>query len=262
VCKGKGKPGLRVGVLSDIHFHRDDHAAEIEALVKHISSVEAPDLIVLAGDISHRVSEIRAFLGEVKADCPKCWVPGNHDIWVIDAEFEGDTAEYRYEVVFPQLSAELGWHYLPKEPVVYEDRGIGIVGSIGWFTGPGYSEWFDAPASESDEELARHLAEGLDQAIVELPPAFAVVVVTHHVSHILCPCYEESERKDVNEHVQRVLQRHRERLLLAIHGHKHVRYGPVMIDGVCFLAHPFGYPAQHSSVGDGYRVLDISRCSE
>jgi predicted phosphohydrolase len=251
---------LRIGILSDIHSHREDHAAEVGALVNHIRSAETPDLIVLAGDISHRLSEIETFLREIKVDCVKCWVPGNHDIWVIDSEFERDSAEYRYEVVFPKLSENLGWHYLPSGAAVLDDRGVAVVGNIGWFTGPGYSEWFDTEASGSDEELARHFAERLDQTINQVPSDYGIVFVTHHLSHQQCPSYKPKERGDLNKHVQEVLMRHRGRVVLAIHGHRHMRYGPVLIDGLWFVSHPFGYPSQHGHVDDGYRVLDISGC--
>ena len=48
-----------------------------------------------------------------------------------------------------------------------------------------------------------------------------------------------------------------QRVRLVVHGHRHHRYGPVDIGGVPHLAHPFGYPRQHTGAEDGVRVISV-----
>ena len=127
-----------LGLMSDIHTHRGDHSTEVARLLDSINNGPAPDLLLFAGDVSHRIYEIDQFLKGIKLNCPKCWVPGNHDIWVIDRESPDDTSDHRYREVFPGISRDAGWHYLPENPLVLSNIGIGIVGTIGWFSGDGY----------------------------------------------------------------------------------------------------------------------------
>jgi hypothetical protein len=42
------------------------------------------------------------------------------------------------------------------------------------------------------------------------------------------------------------------------HGHKHRRYGPMSLDGVRYIAHPFGYPRRHERPEDGLRVFELN----
>lgn len=74
---------LRLGIISDIHAHRQDHCKEVSALIKYINARPEPDLLVLAGDISHRTPEISKFLSQINLPCEKGWVPGNHDIYAM-----------------------------------------------------------------------------------------------------------------------------------------------------------------------------------
>lgn len=248
---------MKIGLLSDVHAHRHDQTADVERLVDYVTDSPAPDLLVLAGDISHVTGEVSDLLGALSRPCPKCWVPGNHDIWVIDAESAKDSAAYRYEVLFPGLSRETGWHYLPGGPLLLNDFGLAVVGTLGWFSGEGYSEWFDAPASDRDSELAIRFARDLEDAIHTVPAGLGLIVVTHHLAHRNAPTFDPTQGNVWNRHLEAVLERHRETIALVIHGHRHSRYDPAEIGGFRFAAHPFGYPHQHETVHDGYRMIEI-----
>jgi len=158
-----------LGFMSDVHTHRGDHAAEVAKLLDSINTGPAPDLLLFAGDISHRIHEIDQFLRDIRVNCPKCWVPGNHDIWVIDKESKDDTSDHRYRVIFPRISRDTGWHYLPGNPLFLSNFGIAIIGTIGWFSEEGYSEWFDADSSDSDKELAKDFARELETSLEKVP---------------------------------------------------------------------------------------------
>lgn len=58
-----------------------------------------------------------------------------------------------------------------------------------------------------------------------------------------------------NKHVEDLLMEIASRVLVVIHGHRHVRYAPVRIHDFQFAAHPFGYPHEHSEVEDGYTIV-------
>ena len=58
-----------------------------------------------------------------------------------------------------------------------------------WFSGQGYSEWFDTDSSDLDKHLAKTFAQELEQSIQQIPQKVPVVVVTHHLSHRGIPSY-------------------------------------------------------------------------
>lgn len=246
---------MNIGLFSDIHVHRYDQAEEIAALVAHINQTPNLDLLLCAGDLSHHSLEIEAFFRSITVTCVKAWVPGNHDIWVIHEEVPGDSADVRYVQRFPQLSNTLGWHYLPSQPLLLPEAGLALVGSMGWFTDPGYSEWYDTSATHADHVLAQRLAMELEQSILAVPSELKIGVVTHHVPHPDCLPPGDPRQGETSTFMAETLLRHRERLALVLHGHKHRRYGPRRIHGIPFVAHPFGYPRQHASPADGFRVL-------
>jgi 3',5'-cyclic AMP phosphodiesterase CpdA len=248
---------FKIGLCSDIHSHRHDQDDQVRALLQYIKAQPLPDVLIYAGDISNRVSEIKAFLQQLDVPTVKVWVPGNHDIWVFDPESATDSAEYRYSFLFPKLSVEIGWLYLPAGPALFPDKELAIVGTIGWFTGNAYSEWFDRQSDRGDLELARRFADDLNDQVNSVPTSWRLIVVTHHISHSLCPSYDPDQENTWNKHIQDLLNEISSRVATVINGHLHVRYEPVRINGLQFAAHPFGYPHQHSKVEDGYTVLPI-----
>lgn len=249
---------MRVALVSDVHVHRHDQADEVAALVDHIHRLSDVDLLLCAGDLSHRTPEIERFLAAIRLDVPCAWVPGNHDIWVIEAESGSDTAAHRYHTLFPELSRRLGWHYLPAAPLLLPKHHLAVVGTIGWFTGPGPSEWFDTDASDADDALARSLAADLDAQLHSIPAGCRAIALTHHVPDARCLPAEGNRLAKTSDYLTATLQRHALQLALVAHGHKHRRYGPLMLDGVPYVAHPFGYPTQHTGPEDGVRVLDVA----
>jgi 3',5'-cyclic AMP phosphodiesterase CpdA len=248
---------MKVGICSDIHVHRHDQANEIQELIAHVNAHRDLDLLICAGDLSHHTEEVRAFLQSITLDCPRAWLPGNHDLWVIDAESDSDSSDNRYRVTLPSLSDAAGWHYLPSGPLSIAGRRIAVVGTTGWFTDRGYSEWFDADADERDQELATRFASELEQNIAAVEKNARLIVVTHHVPHHACLPEGDPQRGEHSVRVAEVIARYAERIELVVHGHKHRRYGPRTIDGVRYVAHPFGYPRQHEGPEDGLRVVEV-----
>jgi 3',5'-cyclic AMP phosphodiesterase CpdA len=248
---------MKIGILSDIHAHRHEQEAEVRDLIEHINAAPVPDLLVFAGDISHRTGEILAFLERIEVPCPKCWVPGNHDIWVIDAESADDSPWKRYRQTFNLLSERTGWHYLPERPFVFSGTGLAVVGTIGWFTDDGYSEWFDADATEKDRELALLFMNEIRDQIRALDDGADIVLVSHHLVHADTPVIGRKKGASRSAFMEELFVSYQSRITAVIHGHVHRRYDPVSIVGVPFCAHPFGYPGEHGCVEDGYRVIEV-----
>lgn len=246
---------MKLGICSDVHVHRHDQLREVEELIAHVNEHRDLDLLICAGDISHRTTEASAFLEAITLHCARAWVPGNHDLWVIDAESETDCAETRYRLSLPAVSSAAGWHYLPSGPLELQGGRFAVVGTTGWFTGSGYSEWYNADADARDEMLARRFATELENDIAAAGESARLIVVTHHVPHPACLLETHSRRGEHSARLAEVIARHSTRIELVVHGHKHRRYGPSTTDGVRYIAHPFGYPSQHERPEDGLRVL-------
>jgi 3',5'-cyclic AMP phosphodiesterase CpdA len=249
---------MKIGLLSDIHSHRYDHADDIDDLIRFINEGPVPDLVVFAGDISHRTDEILGFLSRIDLPCEKCWVPGNHDIWVIDSESDDDSSEERYSRSFKALSEKAGWHYLPDRPFLLSGDKIALVGTIGWFTDKGYSEWHDLDSSGKDLELALRFKGEVEAQIDALEDDWRVILVSHHLVHQDTPSFASKKGALWNSHMQELVAGYGSRILAVLHGHVHERYDPVCIEGVLFCAHPFGYPGDHNRIEDGYRMFEIS----
>jgi len=248
---------MKLAFCSDIHVHRYEQAADIDALIKHINQLTDLDGFLCLGDLSHRTDELKSFLSAITLDCPKLWVPGNHDIWVIDKESELDTAEYRYNKLFPKISAELGWIYLPAEVFQFKAKNCVVIGSMGWFSGAGFSEWFDADADKFNEQLAVEMANELEIKIQQVVEGQRIILSIHHVPHAECIPEHARGSGRVNQYIQSVILKYKDKIELVIHGHYHSRYEPIDIDGVRFVAHPFGYPQQHVSIEDGVKVIEL-----
>ena len=123
-------PPLRLAVTADLHWgHRSGETAT-RRLVADLHA-DPPGVLILAGDLG-----TGAFFGECLAmfdslDCVKALVPGNHDLWVgIDSRYD---SLQMYEEILPRLSAEHGFHYLDREPLILPEADLAVVGSINWY---------------------------------------------------------------------------------------------------------------------------------
>jgi predicted phosphohydrolase len=177
---------------------------------------------------------------------------------VIDPESKTDTPDYRYRVQLPAISEAAHWHYLPTGPLHLAGGRYAVVGTIGWFTDEGYSEWFDADAGERDQQLARQFANELEESIRATEKSTSLIVVTHHVPHPACLPVGDPRQGEHSVHTAEVIARHADRIEFAVHGHKHRRYGPETIGGMRYIANPFGYPRQHEGPQDGLRVIELA----
>jgi predicted phosphohydrolase len=160
---------------------------------------------VLAGDVGagQHFNECLALFGDLP--CQKALIPGNHDVWVTEDDARGDSLHV-YQHHLPAVSAEYGFHFLDRQPLIWPDAGLALVGSINWYDYSWSLDALRALTPDWEERLrtkrfsrARHndarfvrwptddvaftaqvvsaLEEQLQQALKMVPQA---VVVTHH----------------------------------------------------------------------------------
>jgi predicted phosphohydrolase len=190
---------LRVLATSDLHYSRH-YAAAVEAFARDVVR-EAPDVLIIAGDVGEGTARFRACL-DLFADLPastvKMVLAGNHDVWTHDDE--GFSSLELLEEELPQAARQAGFRWLETEtPVI---GGTGFAGSLAWYdysgadprVGASYDQilahkrrvfvdaWrVDWP--ETDPQMSARLADGLEERIrrLEADPAVARIFVATHV---------------------------------------------------------------------------------
>ncbi|OLS23649.1 MAG: 3',5'-cyclic adenosine monophosphate phosphodiesterase CpdA [Candidatus Heimdallarchaeota archaeon LC_2] len=123
---------MKLVMFSDPHIDIQEKRGYPKFLVQlneYLESIE-PDIILVTGDIAGSTSYIQKFLeGIFTSAKKKIYCPGNHDIWVNSKAHDASWTKY-YQIL-PQLSTELGWHYLPNQPLIVNN--VAFVGTMGWY---------------------------------------------------------------------------------------------------------------------------------
>jgi 3',5'-cyclic AMP phosphodiesterase CpdA len=123
---------MRIAVTADLHWgHGRLGDAATELLHQHLVA-EPVDLLLLGGDIGtadHFTTCLKLF---ADLPCIKALVPGNHDLWVADGDPRGDSLNV-YQHVLPEMCGRHGVHYLDREPLIFPDTDLAIVGNINWY---------------------------------------------------------------------------------------------------------------------------------
>jgi predicted phosphohydrolase len=126
-----GKP-LRFAFTADLHYGvRTSGDEAIRQLVEFLHK-DPPDVLVIAGDIGAG-KDFAICLSLFKdLRCQKALVPGNHDIWVEENDSRGDSLQV-YRDHLPSASTENGFAYLDRHPLLLQEYGLALVGSINWY---------------------------------------------------------------------------------------------------------------------------------
>ena len=197
---------MKIGVTSDLHT--DVTPLNKQILPHIVEAVEKAglDIFILAGDLSPNLLELAKILSaftESNLNCPKLFVPGNHDIWV--SEHPGITSDQKYNAI-AVICRECGFHPLDATPFV--KNGIGFCGTIGWydysfrhnaynFSEEAYaskqlwgSVWSDlnyAKWNGTDPEIAHRFEKNLRDQIRSITDSVSqIIVTTHHVPFQEC----------------------------------------------------------------------------
>lgn len=239
---------MRVFAVSDIHV---DYAENLEWVLGLDRNEFAQDILILAGDVTDKMSLLEQVF-ESLAACFKAvmFVPGNHELWVRDEDFDCSLAKFH---AINELCASCGVH-----SEVFETSGISFV--------PLYS-WYDFSFGEPDRHLRRawrdfhacswpgHLPEVSDVSehflslnIPKLATSNEVVIsYSHFLPRIdVMSSKIPMERRNVypvlgsealGEQVKQLAPR------IHVYGHSHVNQS-ILIDNIEFVNNAFAYPSE------------------
>jgi len=116
---------VRLALTSDLHV---EHHPEVVDLVAERMRELAPDVAVVAGDVSHDVATLEDALRRIARAVPAlAFVPGNHDLWCSD----GENSRARYLDRLPEACRRAGAHPLTDGALTVS--GVTLVGETGWF---------------------------------------------------------------------------------------------------------------------------------
>jgi len=142
---------MRIAITADLHWGHGERGTNATlALVEHLRD-QPPDLLLLGGDQGSGQHFRECLELFVDLPCPKAFVPGNHDLWVVDDDERGDSLTV-YEQHLPAVAEALGYHYLDTGPLVFPDAKLAIVGTINWYD---YSWSLEKLKNETDDWEAR-----------------------------------------------------------------------------------------------------------
>lgn len=240
--------GTRVFALSDIHV---DYDVNLRWL-RNLSSLDyRDDLLILAGDVTHKLPELAAALSALAARFAKVlFVPGNHELWVL-----GEAPERTSLQKFADVAAVAADSGASMQP--YAHGGVLIAPLLGWYDysfGPPSVElqgmWMDYhacrwPAGFEAEDVAAHFTR-LNREVVAAG-ARKIITFSHFLPRIdLVPSYVASRHRLLDPVLGSTrLERQLRAIGSSIHvyGHSHINRR-VNFDGVTYINNALGYPGE------------------
>lgn len=245
---------MRIFALSDLHVDHDVNAQWVRNLSRHDYR---DDLLILAGDITHRQA-LLAWCFRTLAACFRhvLFVPGNHDLWVID-EAPPITSLQKFDIV----AAIAGDNGVSLRE--FRGDGVVIVPLLGWydysFGEPGEELmrlWMDFracrwPPGFGPEQIAAHFTALNTSAERSVAVAAAdvckIITFSHFLPRIdLLPSYIPAKLRFLDPVLGSGLldqQLRRLRSDLHVYGHSHINR-QIRIDGVDYVNNAFGSPQE------------------
>lgn len=132
---------MRIAYTSDLHVDISQRNWELVPYLVEVLKVVDPDVLIIAGDVSPELGDLEYALDCFSSlRCLKLFVPGNQDIWVLSEEMQelGHDSYEKYFFYLPEACRRNGFVPLWMEPVAL--RGVGFVGSVGWYDHKGGRE--------------------------------------------------------------------------------------------------------------------------
>lgn len=240
--------GMRVFALSDIHV---DYEVNAQWLRNLSSQDYRDDILILAGDVTHKLPELAACLSALATRFAKVlFVPGNHELWVL-GEAPGRTSLQKLADVVAAV-AESGASMQP-----YRHGGVLIAPLLGWydysFGQPSddlYSMWTDYhacrwPAGFQPEDVAAHFTRMNRE--ISINGATKVITFSHFLPRIdLVPSHVSLRHRLLDPVLGSTrLEQQLRKLGSSIHiyGHSHINRR-VSFDGVTYVNNALGYPGE------------------
>ena len=125
----------RIYCLSDLHT---DHVSNLEWVSDHCQSLSTRDLLVVAGDISHKSDRLRETFDAIRSntDCQIFFVPGNHEAWIdTSSNNEDDDIEDSFAKLAGVLDTCRECGVLVDATRVDGDQPVWIVPLQSWYDG-------------------------------------------------------------------------------------------------------------------------------
>lgn len=239
---------MRVFAVSDIHV---DYPENLDWILGLDKRDYGDDILILAGDVTDKLPLLEQVFASLAA-CFKAvlFVPGNHDLWIQDDDFDCSLAKFE---AINALCRDCGVH-----ADLFELPGISFV--------PLYS-WYDFSFGEPDRRLRRawrdfracswpeHLPESRDVSehflsmnIPKLATSNEVVIsYSHFLPRIdVMPQRIPLERRNVYPVLgSEALGEQIKQLKPNIHvyGHSHVNQS-IQIDDIEYVNNAFAYPSE------------------
>lgn len=267
---------MRLALTSDLHV---DHHPEVVGLVAERLRRLEPDVVVVAGDVSHDPAQVERALAGLGAK-QLVFVPGNHDLWMGP---DGADSRRRYEEVLPARVRDAGAHCLGRAPV--EIGTVLFVGVTGWYDyslrlpdlpctledyrrgAYGKLRWNDVhhvvwPGCADAVEICAEMVASLER---QLQVAGPKIVVTHHlpfaelVTHFRDLPIPAEIRQVPWDYLNGFMGSARlgeaiaraEGVKLGMSGHTHFRKSAQIskLGGVRWEVSPVGYPREYRRMG-------------
>ena len=262
----KKKHNMRVFGVSDVHSDYDDNMSWTIKAGDNTSD----DCILVAGDVSHKESIIKATLLNLKKRFKYVsYTPGNHDLWIDNNDYSNSLEKLKGLM---RMCEEIG---VITKPTVIE--GVYIVPllswhHISWDTDPDIVGWegivpieklmadyrkciWPDDLDQFTDSVAKHIDEL--NPVLEPHPEIPIVSYSHFLPYQeLCPekrfLYHPNLPKAVGSNF---LKSRVKSIKPTIHlfGHTHLAWDET-IDGTRFIQAPLAYPHERDSRPRSLRV--------
>ena len=280
---------MKIAAISDLHVLPDDGDRELLESIKQRVEEIAPDVFVIAGDISDHLRVLADSLSQLHIDtCANLYVAGNHDIWFEDEGGPGSLEKYSQNV--GNICQKNGFIHLPDVPHIIENTAF--VGSIGWYDysfrrpeldipmehyeqkeyrGAVWYDLFKIDWAYSDIEATNLFNRKLEYDLTTLPDNISqIVYVSHHLPFRNLTIYKDRLPWDFHsafmgaQSTGKILEND-DRVALSISGHSHIR-NLVGIGGITAITVPLGYGRPDRNkldnfVRDAVAVIEITEGS-
>lgn len=238
----------RVFALSDIHV---DYDVNVQWLRGLSSSDYRDDILILAGDATHKLPELAAALSGLAARFYKVlFVPGNHELWVLGEAPERTSLQKFADVL--AVAAESG-----ASTRAYRHGDVLIAPLLGWydysFGQPShdlYAMWMDYhacrwPAGFQADDIATYFTRL--NGDLSANGASKVITFSHFLPRIdLVPSHVSGKHRLLDPVLGSTRLERQLRLLgssLHVYGHSHINRR-VSLDGVTYVNNALGYPGE------------------
>ncbi len=254
---------MRIAAISDIHVRNEGQDDELLYEIKGQVEQIDPDIFIIAGDTSERLTILGDSLSKLKIDgLTSLYVAGNHDIWF--EENKRDSLE-KYSSAIQEVCTQNGFIHLPDQPYIEGD--LAVVGSIGWsdysfrrqdlripfeaykkkeYGGAIWYDVFNIDWHLTDIEITELLNKKLEYDLSTLPADVRrIIYVSHHLPFKELTLYKGRLPWDFFSAYMGAVStgeilRRDPRVILSISGHSHVR-NVVTVGHITAITVPLGY---------------------